>query len=201
MPDNPEWGDPPKLSFSRAESFSTPTEILENSVKERFENELTHDLLARFGNGVTEAVRRVRIGQRIYRQRLMDLWEGRCAISGLEVPEILRARHAKPWAQCESDAERLDVFNGLLLAAHLDAAFDVGLIAIDEDGVVLVSPQLDGSARSVLGLASETRISGLQADHHKYLAWHRRVSFAARIGSRSIASLGGNTSSEVVHGM
>src|ERR1700730_2948398 len=29
-----------------------------------------------------------------------------------------------PWAMCDSDEQRLDVFNGILLTAHVDAAFD-----------------------------------------------------------------------------
>ena len=51
-------------------------------------------------------------------------------MTGLDVPELLRASHIKPWADCGTDAERLDVFNGLLLAPHLDAAFDAGFITI-----------------------------------------------------------------------
>jgi len=61
---------------------------------------------------------------------LLDLWEGRCAVTGLAVPELLRASHIKPWADCETDAERLDVYNGFLLAPHLDAAFDLGFITV-----------------------------------------------------------------------
>lgn len=39
---------------------------------------------------------------------------------------LLRASHAKPWKD-SSDAEHLDVYNGLLLAVHLDALFDRGI--------------------------------------------------------------------------
>ncbi|MDC0682621.1 HNH endonuclease signature motif containing protein [Sorangium atrum] len=49
-------------------------------------------------------------------------------MTGLAVPALLRASHIKPWADCETDAERLDVYNGILLAPHLDAAFDRGFI-------------------------------------------------------------------------
>jgi putative restriction endonuclease len=59
----------------------------------------------------------------------MEYWGGRCPITGLEQPELLRASHIKPWADCATDAERLDVFNGLLLGAHIDAAFDSALIS------------------------------------------------------------------------
>jgi putative restriction endonuclease len=54
----------------------------------------------------------------------MEYWNGRCPLTGIDQPELLRASHIKAWAACESDRERLDVHNGLLLAAHLDAAFD-----------------------------------------------------------------------------
>ena len=59
----------------------------------------------------TEAERLVveRVGQGLFRAGLLDFWEGRCAITGLHVPELLRASHIKPWADCETDAERLDV--------------------------------------------------------------------------------------------
>jgi len=53
--------------------------------------------------------------------------------------ELLRASHIKPWAACASDAERLGVFNGLLLAPHLEAAFDQGFISVSDAGNVLVS--------------------------------------------------------------
>jgi putative restriction endonuclease len=48
----------------------------------------------------------------------VDYWGGRCPISGVDQPELLRASHIKPWADCSTDAERLDVFNGVLLAAR-----------------------------------------------------------------------------------
>jgi putative restriction endonuclease len=101
----------------------------------------------------TEAERLVvqRVGQDVFRAGLLDYWDGQCAISGLAVVELLRASHIKPWPACDSDAERLSVFNGLLLAPNLDAVFDRGLITVMEDGVV-VSPQLGEVDRRLLGL-------------------------------------------------
>ena len=118
-----------------------------------------------------------RVGQDIFRDRLLDYWDGRCAITGLDVPERLRASHIKPWADCESDTERLDVFNGLLLAPHLDAAFDRGFISVADDGVVLVSPTLPQDARRCLGLDAPLRLRAVHASHSAYLAWHRRSAF------------------------
>lgn len=121
----------------------------------------------------TEAVRRVRLKQDVFRKSLLQFWDGRCAITGLAVPALLRASHAKPWADCTTDAERLDVHNGLLLAAHLDAAFDEGLITVQDDGLVVSGPMLDHDTRALLGLARTVRVKGLRNEHHPYLAWHR----------------------------
>jgi hypothetical protein len=135
----------------------------------------------------TEAERLVvrRVGQNIFRTGLLEYWEGRCAITGLAVAELLRASHIKPWADCASDAERLDVFNGLLLAPHLDAAFDRGFITVEDDGSVLVSSALRGEERQVLGLDVPLHVKALGKEHRSYLPWHRERVFKgpARGGS------------------
>lgn len=114
-----------------------------------------------------------RIGQNIFRERLLEYWEGRCAVTGLAVPELLRASHVKPWADCETDAERLDVFNGLLLAPHIDASFDCGFITVSIDASVLISSRLTGADRRLLGLEAPLRVHGLSASHEVFLPWHR----------------------------
>jgi hypothetical protein len=123
----------------------------------------------------TEAERLVvqRVGQDIFRAGLIEYWEGSCAITGLALPEILRASHIKPWADCESDRERLDVFNGFLLTPHLDAAFDRGFITVTDDGVVVVSSALGISDRRILGLAAPLKVRSLAGGHRVYLSWHR----------------------------
>ncbi len=129
-----------------------------------------------------ERLARQRVGQSIYRDGLMDLWQGRCAISGLALPELLVASHAKPWAACDSDAERLDVFNGLLLAAHFDKAFDAGLIAVADDGAVIIADAVDAAARAQLGWGGPLSVKGLKAGHHPYLRWQRDHVFVDRNG-------------------
>ncbi|MCC7535009.1 MAG: HNH endonuclease [Deltaproteobacteria bacterium] len=127
----------------------------------------------------TEAERLVvqRVGQDLFRAGLIEYWEGRCAITGLDVVELLRASHIKPWADCDSDAERLDVYNGLLLAPHLDAAFDRGFITVADDGAIVVSARLDSGQRAILGLAVPLRLKTLASTHRGYLDWHRERVF------------------------
>lgn len=146
-------------------------------------DELLHVFVARTAHlpRATEAERLVvqRVGQDLFRQGLLDYWEGRCAITGLAVPDLLRASHIKSWSDCETDAERLDVFNGLLLAPHLDAAFDQGLITVADDGQVVVSASLDHAARQILGLCEATLPRVPVNRHRPYLAWHRQRVFRA----------------------
>lgn len=130
----------------------------------------------------TEVERMViqRVGQQLFRDALLDYWGGACAVTGLAVPALLRASHIKPWADCERDAERLDVFNGLLLSPTLDALFDGGFVTILDDGSMRVSATLDANARSLLGLAAPLRLCRLEVGHRGYLTWHRAYVFERR---------------------
>lgn len=124
----------------------------------------------------TEAERLVvqRVGQNIFRDALMEYWGGACAVLGVTEPRLLRASHIKPWAECKTDAERLDVYNGLLLAAHLDATFDAFLISFDEAGRIIFSDKLTESDRIALGLSSDLRLAKVAPAHLPKLAWHRQ---------------------------
>ena len=123
----------------------------------------------------TEAERLVvqRVGQDLFRNALMDYWQGRCCVTGLAVPALLRASHIKPWAKCQSDDERLDMFNGLLLAPHIDALFDGGWISFSDLGGLLVSDALPSAASAQLGVSPEWTIRNLKPAHVPYLTFHR----------------------------
>ena len=127
----------------------------------------------------TEAERLVvqRVGQEIFREGLIQFWDGRCAVSGLAVTSLLRGSHIKPWAACETDSERLDVFNGFLLAPSLDATFDRGLITVSDDGSVVVSDELSNVDRRLLGLDLPLRVTRLDDGHRAYLLFHREHVF------------------------
>jgi putative restriction endonuclease len=119
----------------------------------------------------TERLAKQRVGQDIFRASLEDYWSGRCPITGIADRALLRASHTKPWANCESDEERLDVYNGFLLAAHLDAAFDAALMTFDDDGVILLSPKLSEAAKALLRYGAD-RVRIVDT-HHAYLEHHR----------------------------
>jgi putative restriction endonuclease len=120
---------------------------------------------------------RQRIGQDVFREALMDLWQERCAVTGLAFPpKLLRASHAKPWAKA-TDSERLDPFNGLLLSIHLDAMFDAGLIAFSDEGMLLCSRRLDDAIRQHYSISDSLHLRTLSPGHIPYLAWHRTKIF------------------------
>ena len=124
-----------------------------------------------------EAVVRQRVGQGLFREMLMEYWEGRCAVTGLAVPELLRASHAKPWKDAD-DRERLDVYNGFLLAVHLDALFDQGLMTFTAEGVAEFSPRLTSEELGLLVRDhSSLQLSKIAEGHRPYLDYHTRHVF------------------------
>ena len=120
----------------------------------------------------TERLIKQRIGQSTFRNALMDYWEGACAVTGIALPEVLRASHAKPWADCNTDAERLDVFNGFLLCANIDALFDRGLITFDQKGDVIYSSSLTTEQKKLLRVDNHMRLKWVSKEHKPYLDWH-----------------------------
>ncbi|WP_417839967.1 HNH endonuclease [Tritonibacter scottomollicae] len=124
----------------------------------------------------TEAERLVvqRIGQNIFRERLIEYWRGRCPLTGIIEKPLLRASHIKPWRDCENDAERLDVHNGLLLSPLWDAAFDDGLLTFDYDGIPVFSDSLSEHTRARFHF---DRPINLTIQHRIYLEWHRAKVF------------------------
>ncbi|RUR70933.1 HNH endonuclease [Variovorax guangxiensis] len=127
------------------------------------------------GSRGTEVERlvRQRVGQDRFRAAMLGYWGGACSITKVNIPAVLRASHAKPWADCASDGERLDVFNGFLLCAHLDALFDRFLISFDETGRMLVSPSIAARDGELLGLDRPMRLRWLAPEHTGYLQYHR----------------------------
>jgi putative restriction endonuclease len=154
------------------------SQVLPNQAVTAFEAQLQRELSTLPAAVVqsTEIQRMVRqrVGQQAYRQAMLGYWGGTCAVTGLSLPQALRASHAKPWAECMSDAERLDVFNGFLLSANLDALFDSFLISFTDDGILLVAEQIGASEKEKLGLDDSMKLRWVAALHLPYLRFHRR---------------------------
>ncbi len=78
-----------------------------------------------------------RLGQYYFRKMVLENYGNRCCVTGLNIPQTLRASHIVAWASDKDN--RMNPENGLCLSATYDAAFDKHLISFDDDYRMIVS--------------------------------------------------------------
>jgi putative restriction endonuclease len=83
---------------------------------------------------------KTRVNQNVFRQIVVANYSGKCAITGIDLQELLFASHIIPWSK--NEVERLNPENGICLSALYDKAFDKGLIAVNESYQILISDKL-----------------------------------------------------------
>ena len=103
-----------------------------------------------------------------FSEGMKRLWHGRCALTRLGIPELLRATPAKPWLDCD---------NGLLLEIRLAVLFFNGYISFDDAGVLLISNKLDSEQIRKLGLRELQWLPWVNSRHLPYFQWHREHVF------------------------
>ena len=87
---------------------------------EYIENENAYDKLIQVINesGISSTEKEIiisaRIGQGLFRQNLMNKYNNKCIVTGIDIKRLLIASHIKPWAICPNN-ERIDPENGFLL--------------------------------------------------------------------------------------
>ena len=87
-----------------------------------------------------ESVIKQRVDQKAFRQMILANYENQCAITGIDIPQLLVASHIKPWAV--DVVNRLNPANGICLSPLYDRLFDKGLIGIREDYSIELSLEL-----------------------------------------------------------
>lgn len=157
-------GKPTKFVFRLIHDLSAQDDILTH------QNELAH-----LGDTERQAVTNARIGQGMFRQRLLEMWEG-CAVTDVRLPNVLRASHIKPW-RFSTNAERLNPYNGLLLLPQYDQLFDEGLISFDGSGVLMRSRAIERIDPRKLGIEVNDRLRSLSKRHLAFLDYHRTEVF------------------------
>ena len=123
-----------------------------------------------------EIITNSRIGQDKFRNNLIDLWKGRCCITGCSLIKMLRASHIKPWKD-SNNYERLDKFNGLLILPQYDQAFDRGLITFDTNGKIILSKELEQLNINLFGISRDASINEINDAHRNYLEHHQKWIF------------------------
>lgn len=88
------------------------------------------------------AIRQVktRVNQSVFRQMVLANYSSKCAITGIDIPQLLFASHIIPWSANEK--ERLNPENGICLSPLYDKAFDKGLIGVNTNYEIIISTEL-----------------------------------------------------------
>jgi putative restriction endonuclease len=110
----------------------------QNKIETKFANELSGIEHLSGKNKIREV--KTRVNQNIFRQIVMANYSGKCAISGIDMPELLVASHIIPWSKNEK--ERLNPENGICFSSLYDKAFDIGLIGLNTNYKILISKDL-----------------------------------------------------------
>ena len=155
-----------------------PSFEIENEPVRRFEDRVEAAIKNNTTIDTTEKQELVlaRRGQGKFRRNLEQI-EDCCRLTGVRDRRFLRASHIKPWRLCETNHERLDGYNGLLLTPTFDHLFDKGYISFSDDGAILIPDRLPNEVRCSLGLAQAVNAKTLTEAHEKYLAFHRKGVF------------------------
>jgi len=127
---------------------------------------------------VKEQVILARRGQGLFRQNVQHL-ERACRVTKVDHPEHLRASHCKPWRDCETNEERLNGENGLLLTPSIDHLFDRGFISFENMGELLISPVAHHASLNRMGVPTAERLNvgPFSEGQREFLEFHRNYVF------------------------
>lgn len=111
---------------------------------------------------------KTRINQNVFRQIVLANYNRKCAITGIDIPDLLVASHIIPWSQ--NDDERLNPENGICLSALYDRAYDKGLIGITEKYEIIISSELKTKEKKEFYPSNFGNLSGMKLQlPQKYL--------------------------------
>lgn len=124
----------------------------------------------------------VRVNQNVFRQIVLANYDGKCALTGMDIAGLLVASHIIPWAG--NKKERLNPENGICLSCLYDKAFDQGLISFDDKNKIMFSKNLsDNAGKDYYDLYFRPIRDAKLAEAKKYpvnksfLEWHRDCIF------------------------
>lgn len=100
---------------------------------------VSHFDLTKEGTDEISQVKR-RKGQDYFRRMVLSNYNVRCALTGIDIQQLLLASHIIPWAR--NKKERLNPCNGICLSALYDKAFDQGLIGFDSQYKTVISNRI-----------------------------------------------------------
>lgn len=121
---------------------------------------------------------KTRVNQNFFRQMILTNYHSKCAVTGIDLPQLLIASHILPWA--ENKKERLNPENGICLSSLYDKAFDQHLISFDEDYRMILSKNLKEHCAKTYYQnhfgkleGQEMILPGRGLPSEVFLGWHR----------------------------
>ncbi len=120
------------------ESERILAELQNQTVETKFKDLLT-DISDLKGEEKTREIK-TRVNQNVFRQLVLGNYNYQCALTGIDIPELLVASHIIPWSTNKN--ERLNPANGICLSALYDKAFDKGLLGFTKDYQVVLSNKI-----------------------------------------------------------
>lgn len=151
------------------------------TVEKKYEHELRDIPQGIVGETKVREVK-TRVNQNVFRQIVLANYDSKCALTGIDLNELLVASHIIPWA--ENEQERLNPENGICLSSLYDKAFDKGLISFTNDQHVIFSVRLKANvgkeyyAKYFQPIENATLITPRKYHiNPKFLEWHRDCIF------------------------
>ncbi len=102
--------------------------LVNNNLESNLSKEIEIDL-NKTGKDIIRKVK-VRINQSFFRTMILSIYSSKCAVSNIDIPELLIASHIIPWSVNEN--ERLNPSNGICLSPLYDKVFDKGPMTVNE---------------------------------------------------------------------
>lgn len=147
------------------------------TIEEKFKEEI-NDIPKDIVGTVKIQEVKVRVNQYFFRKIVLSNYNYKCALTQIDLSELLVASHIIPWA--ENEKERLNPENGICLSSLYDKAFDCGLISFTDKGLVLFSNRLSNNVGKEYYNKYFLPIKGQCLDHPTkypinplFLEWHR----------------------------
>lgn len=117
----------------------------------------------------------IRKGRKKFRENLLALWENKCALCDIELPDLLLASPSKPWKD-STHKERIDPYNGVLLCSNHDALYSKGYIAFDGGGRLHISSSIPEEDYIIYNINPKKKISRYE-ENKPYFKWHKKNIF------------------------
>jgi len=154
--------------------------LLSKNSKKDYSEEIIHKEL-KIGTDITKSVK-IRVNQSFFRKVILSTYSNKCAVSNIDLPELLIASHIIPWSQ--NKKERLNPSNGICLSPLYDKVFDRGLMTLSDNYEIIFSKELlkisDESTYEKFFYLYENKQINLPEKffpEHKFLEYHRNNIF------------------------